>query len=112
MLLGLLDVLLSLLCIIESCSRVSVNFDQIGSLIVDLGVDLLGNIIDISHKLFNVVKLFLSLFNHIFHVCSLTLNLQLLHIELHRARRAHCASLGTSTIDVVAGGSISSAASP
>ena len=82
MLLGLLDVCFSLLCILKSCSSVSVNFDQISSLIVDLRVDLFGNIIDISHELFDVVKLFLSLFNYILHVGSLTLNLELLHIEL------------------------------
>ena len=82
MLLGLLDVCFSLLCILKSCSSVSVNFDQISSLIVDLRVDLFGNIIDISHELFDVVKLFLSLFNYILHVGGLTLNLELLHIEL------------------------------
>ena len=82
MLLGLLDVRLSLLCIFESCSRVSIDFDQIGSLIVDLGVDLLGNIVDISHELLDIVKFFLPLFNYVLHVGSLTLNFQLLHIEL------------------------------
>ena len=82
MLLGLLDVLFSLFCIIESCSGISINFDQISSLIVDLGVNLFGNVIDISHELFDVVKLFLSLLNHILHVSSFTLDLQLLHIEL------------------------------
>ena len=82
MLLGLLDVLFSLLCIIKSCARISINFDQITSLIVDLGVDLFSNIIDISHELFDVIKLFLSLLNHILHVSSFTLDLQLLHIEL------------------------------
>ena len=82
MLLGLLDVCFSLLCILKSRSCVSVDFDQISPLIVDLRVDLFGNIIDISHELFDVVKLFLSLFNYILHVGSLTLNLELLHIEL------------------------------
>ena len=82
MLLGLLDVLFSLFCIIESCSGISINFDQISSLIVDLGVNLFGNVIDISHELFDVIKLFLSLLNHILHVSSFTLDLQLLHIEL------------------------------
>ena len=82
MLLGLLDVLFSLFCIIESCSSIGINFDQISSLIVDLGVNLFGNVIDISHELFDVVKLFLSLLNHILHVSSFTLDLQLLHIEL------------------------------
>ena len=82
MILGLLDVRLSLLSIVESCSRISVDFDQISSLIVDLGVDLLGNIVDISHELFDIVKFFLPLFNYVLHVGGLTLNLQLLHIEL------------------------------
>ena len=82
MFLGLLDVLFSLFCIIESCSSISINFNQISSLIVDLSVDLFSYIIDIGHELFDVVKLFLSLFNHILHVSSLALNLQLLNIEL------------------------------
>ena len=45
-------------------------------------VDLLRNVIDISHELFDVVELFLSLLDHVLHVGGLALHLQLLDVEL------------------------------
>ena len=47
-----------------------------------LSVDLLCNVIDISHELFDVVELFLSLLDHVLHVGSLALHFELLDIKL------------------------------
>ena len=47
-----------------------------------LGVDLFGNVIDISHELLDIVELFLPLLDDVLHVGRLSLHLQLLHIEL------------------------------
>ena len=47
-----------------------------------LSVDFLRNVIDISHELFDVVELFLSLLDHVLHVGSLTLHLEFLDIKL------------------------------
>ena len=82
MLLGLFDILLRIFGIFESRSSILINFNQIRALLMHLGVDLLGNVIDISHELLNVVQLFLPLLNDVLHVGSLALHLQLLNIQL------------------------------
>ena len=82
MLLGLLYVFLSILCIIEGCASIVINLNEVSSLLVHLRVDLLSDVIDVSHELLHVVQLVLTLFDQIVHVGSLSLHLQFLNIQL------------------------------
>jgi hypothetical protein len=82
MLLRLFNVLLGVLGIVEGRSRVRVDLDEIGTLLVHLGIDLLRNVVDICHELLHVVQLLLPLLDDVLHVGGLALNLELLNVEL------------------------------
>ena len=82
MLLGLLNVFLSFLCILERRSRILVNLNQISSLLMHLGVDLFRDTVYVCHELLDIVELFLPLFDHVVHIGSLALHLQLFNVKL------------------------------
>ena len=81
-LLGLLNVSLCVLRVIQRFWSILVDLNEIGALFMHLSVDLLGNVVDIRHELLHVVQLLLPLLDHVSHVRSLTLHLQLLNIQL------------------------------
>lgn len=82
MLLRLFNVLLSVLGIVEGRPSVRIDLDEIGTLLVHLGIDLLRNVVDICHELLHVVQLLLPLLDDVLHVGGLALNLELLNVEL------------------------------
>ena len=82
MVLCLFDILFSFLGIIEGCSGVCIDFHQISSLVVNLCVDFLSDIIDVCHELLHVIEFLLALLDHIFHVRGLSLDFKLLNVEL------------------------------
>lgn len=59
-----------------------VNLNEVTALVVHFRVDVLRNVIDVSHELLHVIQLILSLINHIFHVCCLALHLKLFKVQL------------------------------
>ena len=79
---GLLDVSLGILRVLKRCSGILINLNKVDSLFMHLGVNLLGDVVDICHKLFNVVQLFLPLLDDVFHVGGLALHFQLFNIQL------------------------------
>ena len=82
MLLCFLYVLFCILGIIKGCTCVVVDLNEICSLLVHFCVDLLGYVIDVRHELLHVVQFILTLLDEIVHVGCLTLNPQLINVEL------------------------------
>lgn len=82
MFLRLLNILLRLLRIIESVSRVRHNLNQVGSLIMHLCVDFLCDRIDVCHELLNIIKFVLPLLDNLLHLIGLSPDFELFQVEL------------------------------
>lgn len=61
MVLGLLDVFLSLFRISKGFASVLINFNQVGPLLMHFSVDVFSNLVNVPHELLHVVKVFLPL---------------------------------------------------
>ena len=78
--LRLFNIFLCFFRVFESRPYISIDFDQIRSLIVHLFIDILSDYVNVCHELLNVIQIFLPLFDNVFVMSSFSAHFELLQI--------------------------------
>ena len=82
MLFGFNDVLLCVFRILFRCLDILSDVFEVFPLLVHVSIDLFCDVIDVSHQLFDIIQVILSLLDHVSHVICFSLHLELVLVDL------------------------------